>query len=674
MQSKIVLRLHHTTDINSLKLPTTQYNFSIKKNIPLRDTLIGTMRHIIVILFCLVFTSAFAQDEAPMRPTAPVNERPPIDYYKIISAQRDTTYVDTTLNIQKNYKFNYLRRDNFELMPFANVGQTYNALAVNFNATNLKPLFVAQSHHYNYNEINDIDYYNVPTPWTRLYFKTAFEQGQQLDSFFTVNTSEQFNFSLQYKGVRSLGNYQQSLTSTGNFTFTTNYYTKNNRYRIKAHLSAQDILNRENGGLNENSLQLFIADDSEFSDRGRLDVNFEDAENKLEGLRFYGQHEYDLIKKNDSTSVNSLTIENSIWYEDKFFEYRQINPYTPYGESYKASGLLTTTKREDFNVNAGVRYENDVLGKMGAFAQYTNFNFGYNSVIVLNDSRIPNRIKGDILQAGGSYEKEYRGFALKGKAAINVAGDFDGNYIQASAGYALDDNNKASVGINIHSVAPNFNFLLYQNDYVNYNWKTELNNVKTQELRFDLQSKKIANVSVSYTGIDDFAYFGITSNDSTPTPQQFGTRVDYLKIKAEREINWRMFALMNTVMYQNVVSGAEVFNVPQLITRQSLYYKGEWFKKALNLEMGVGFKYFTKYNMNAYDPVLAEFYVQNEQELGGFPLVDIFFNAKIKQTRIFFTWEHFNQLFSTTNEYFSAPGYPFRDAAIRFGLVWDFFL
>ena len=30
-------------------------------------------------------------------------EKPPITLYKIISAQRDTTYLDTTLNIQKEY-------------------------------------------------------------------------------------------------------------------------------------------------------------------------------------------------------------------------------------------------------------------------------------------------------------------------------------------------------------------------------------------------------------------------------------------------------------------------------------------------------------------------------------------------------------------------------------------
>ena len=65
---------------------------------------------------------------------------------------RDTTYVDTTLSIKKKYKFNYLRKDNFELLQFSNVGQTYNSLAYSFDRLNLKPLFVAQSHHFNYKE------------------------------------------------------------------------------------------------------------------------------------------------------------------------------------------------------------------------------------------------------------------------------------------------------------------------------------------------------------------------------------------------------------------------------------------------------------------------------------------------------------------------------------------
>src|SRR5690554_7226473 len=142
------------------------------------------------------------------------------------------------------YNFNYLRRDGFELLQFSNVGQTYNSLAYSFDKLHLKPLFVAQSHHFNYRDVEDVSYYNVPTPLTELYFKTAYSQGQQLDAFFTVNTSPRLNFSLRYKGVRSLGKYQHILTSTKDFLFTTNYQTKNQRYQVRAHVSVQNLLNQ----------------------------------------------------------------------------------------------------------------------------------------------------------------------------------------------------------------------------------------------------------------------------------------------------------------------------------------------------------------------------------------------------------------------------------------------
>jgi outer membrane cobalamin receptor len=329
---------------------------------------------------------------------------------------------------------------------------------------------------------------------------------------------------------------------------------------------------------------------------------------------------------------------------------------------------------EDFNVKGYADFNNSLIGKITAWAGYTDFNYGYNSVLILDEERIPNRIKGNIIEAGAAYEKEYRGFKLSGKGAINVAGDFDGNYLQGAASYDLNNEYSAKASITVHSVAPNFNFQLYQNDYKNYNWKTELNNVKTQELKFEINTKKFGNASVSYTGIDDYAYFAIKANDSTPSPMQASERVDYLKIKAEKEFKFGHFGLDNTLMYQQVLSGETVFNVPQLITRNSLYFEDHWFKRALFLQTGFTFKYFTKYNMNAYDPVLSEFYVQNDQELGGFPLVDLFFNAKIRQTRIFFVYENFTSIFGGKNEYFAAPGQPYRDNVLRFGLVWNFFL
>tara|TARA_R100000935_G_scaffold38680_1_gene60049 strand:+ start:165567 stop:167465 length:1899 start_codon:yes stop_codon:yes gene_type:complete len=632
------------------------------------------MKNVLLFVLCCFTTFLSWAQEANLTPQKEKREKPPIDLYKIISHERDTTYVDTTLTIKKEYKFNYLRKDNFELLPFANVGQTYNTLAYDFSRKNFKPLFVAQGHHFNYDQIEDISYYNVPTPLTELYFKTAFEQGQQLDAFFTVNTSEQFNFSIAYKGVRSLGQYQQALSSTGNFRFTTNYRTKNNRYKIRGHIVAQDILNEENGGLRATSIPLFVNDEGNFDDRARLDVNFENAENKLEGLRFYGDHEYELISQRDSLGYNVLSIGNQVSYEDKFYEFRQVAPFDDLGESYEAADLRKETTLEDFNARAFAKLNNSLLGNIGAYIGYTNYNYGYNSVLILDDGRIPNRLKGDIVTAGANYKKQYKGFELEGEGFINVAGDFDANYLKGAASFSFNEANRVKASASIHSSAPNFNFLLYQSDYVNYNWQTSFNNVKTQELQFELKSKKLLDASVTYTGIDDYTYFAIQPNDSTPTPQQFNERVDYIKVKAEKEFRYKKFALMNTVVFQQAITGSEVLNVPEIITRQSVYFQDEWFEKAAFIQTGITFKYFNEYTMNAYDPVLAEFYVQNDQKLGGFPLVDIFFNAKVRQTRIFFKWEHVNQLFNSTNSHFSAPTYPYRDAVIRFGLVWDFFL
>lgn len=601
-------------------------------------------------------------------------DKPHISEYKIISFERDTTYVDTTLTIYKDYRFNYLRCDDYNLMPFANVGQTYNTLAYDFSSVRLKPRLGARARHFNYMEIEDISYYHVPTPLTELYYKTAFVQGHQLDAFFTVNTTENFNFSIAYKGVRSLGNYQNALTSTGNFRFTTNYKTKNNRYNLRAHIVFQDLLNRENNGLKPGFIPFFVNNVEDFRNRGRLEVQFEDAENILNGRRFYLEHDYKLIDFADADSHTFLKLGNVVTFENKSYRYQQQNPFDEFGPSYVAQNLKDRVKLEEFYTKAFAQFSNNLLGNVEVHLGFTDFNYGYNSVLILDEGRITNRLTGNIVDAGASYQKEYRGFELFAKAGVNISGNYDGNFLLGQASYELDENNKAQATVYINSVAPDYHFQLYQSDYVNYNWQNNLRNIKTQHLQFDLQSKRLLNASVSYTGIDDYTYFTRSEVDTTTTPFQHNGRVNYLKVEAERQLDFGNFSVLGRVTYQNILDGQDVFKAPELLGRASVFYTNEFFNKALFLQTGVTGKYFTEFEMNGYDPVLAEFYVQNNEKLGGFPLIDLFVNAKISQTRIYFKWEHFNALFGNQNNYFSAPGHPFRDAKIRFGLVWNFFM
>lgn len=597
-----------------------------------------------------------------------------IEDYLIISHVNDTTYVDTTLTIQKEYKFNYLRRDNFGLMPFSNLGQTYNSLTYQFENTSIMPSFGARARHFNYLEIEDINYYRVPTPLTELFFKTAFEQGQLADSFFTVNTTPQFNFSVAYKGLRSLGKYQHLLTSTGNFRFTSNYRTKNNRYNARGHIVTQDLLNQENGGLQDESVMNFIEGSEEFLDRSILEVNFENAESILVGKRFHLEHSYNIINKKDSLSKNKLSIGHIISFEDKYFEYNQSSAATTvFGGAFKNSGLKDRATLENFYNQVQLNYSNNIIGDLQFNISNNNYNYGYNKVIVLNGNTITNRLKGDVFSAGGKYHKQYKGFDLQGEIGLNISGDFDGNFLKAQASFKLNDDMQAIASLNHSSKAPNYNFLLYQSDYINYNWQTNFNNTETQQLAFQLKSKKIANISADYSTINDYAYFKIDETANQVKPFQNSGTINYLRVKAQKEIKFGKFALDNTLLYQNVKDSDSTLNVPQITTRNTLYFSSHLFKKAMYLQTGVTLNYFTTYNMNAYDPVLAEFYVQTQEEFGGFPRLDFFLNAKIRQTRIFLKAEHFNSAF-TGYDYFSAPNNPYRDFAVRFGVVWNFFL
>ncbi len=159
-----------------------------------------------------------------------------------------------------------------------------------------------------------------------------------------------------------------------------------------------------------------------------------------------------------------------------------------------------------------------------------------------------------------------------------------------------------------------------------------------------------------------------------PLPAQASESLSYFRVDLSKEFKFGKFRLDNQFIYNQVTSGEDFFRVPDFVTRNTFYYANYIFKgKPMYLETGITFKYFGEYYMNAYNPLISEFYLQNDRQFGGFPLMDYFINFRVKTMRVFFTLEHLNSLFTEKN-YYSAPTYPYRDFVIRLGLVWNFFI
>ncbi|TGD56881.1 putative porin [Flavobacterium humi] len=636
------------------------------------------MKYFFAFYFLLVCSFGFSQEVNPvgkdtirksLRDVPKENPKASIDQYRIVTLEKDTTYVDTSLTIQKEYKFNYLRKDNFGLLPFNNDGQTYNTLDFGLNRQSAYPEFGFKAKHFNYAKAEDINYYSVATPLTELYFKTVLEQGQSLDAFITLNTSENLNFSIAYKGLRSLGKYLNSLSSTGNFRFTTSYFTKNKRYAANFHFTGQDILNNENGGIIKRGD--FESGDSQFTERARLDVYFEDASSLLKGKRYFIDHAFRI---NRNENANTVSLNHQFSYETKFFEFKKKSETDRFGDAYLISDYRDLTKNNIMYNKLGATFSNSLIGNFNVFVEDFQYNYFYDKYVLSNNQvSVPHANNSKLNAAGGKYF--YTGNKVNGYALFSTSVSKQSfSTIDISAKYELNEKNRFSAQyLNLNKV-PDLNYTLYQSDFIGYNWKNNFRNEKISTVKLKAATQWLT-AEAQWSTLDNHLYFSDDDASDTiviSTPKQYNKTINYLSVKVRKEFRLGKFGLDNTVLFQEVSQEDAVLNVPKFVTRNTVYYTDYFFKKALYLQTGFTFQYFSKYNANNYNPLIGEFYVQDTEKIGDFPLIDFFVNARVRQTRIFLKAEHFNSGFTGRN-YYSAPDYPYKDFVIRFGLVWNFF-
>jgi hypothetical protein len=246
--------------------------------------------------------------------------------------------------------------------------------------------------------------------------------------------------------------------------------------------------------------------------------------------------------------------------------------------------------------------------------------------------------------------------------------------LDAKLHYKLNEKNEFIFQYQLISKIPDVTYTLFQSDFVAYNWSNNFKNEKINNFEATAKTQWLT-ASLQVSSLNDHLYFTNVStidNQQLISPKQYENTINYLSIKASREFKWWKLALDNTILYQKVDQQDPILNVPQIVTRNSLYFTNYFFKKALYLQTGFTFNYFTSYYINDYNPVVAEAFVQNNTKVGDYPMLDFFINARIRQTRIFLKAEHFNSKMSGNN-FLTAPNYPYRDFTIRFGLVWTFF-
>jgi len=638
--------------------------------------------------------------------------------YKIMFLDGTEKVVDTSLSLDAEYKFNFLREDYFEYLPLPNMGEGFNKLGYDFHEQPFTPQMGARVKHFGYFEKEDVPYYEVPSAYTELFFKSTFQQGQFLDTSLAINTSPKFNIAVSFRGFRSLGKYFSSLSRSRQFRLSTQYQTYNQRYRLRAHQTTQSLENEVNGGLTNDSVYFFEnapnyveADDSGspvldengneqivfydgFLDRNRLGTQIQ-ADNVLEGKRYFMEHRYQMFPLAKDTTAYKMAVGYSASLENKNYNFNQSRPSAYFFENYEVSNVRDSTSFNTLENKLFVHYKDNELGELKLDLFHHNWDYTLGPNEYEKDSLLANQIKTSQLAAQARWQKELFGVSTSAMGYQSLNKDY------ATQALSLEVKRHLVKGITLggsykyRSQPLNFNFYLVESDYKLYNWdNTHLENQQFNTRSAFISHPKWGRIQGEWTSIDNFTFL----NNTTPLRNlnekfrvevlQINKKIDYFKVRLDQRIDFGNFSWVNNVQYQKVnqeedsdalLSGPIALNVPEWLVRSTIMLTSSLFNKALFFQSGATFVFFTDYYADQYNPLLAEFVTQNNVKIGEYPRVDFFFNAKIKSSRIFFKLENISSTIEhlinidTPYDYYAAPYTPYRDFSIRFGLIWNFF-
>ena len=629
--------------------------------------------------------------------------------YKIYYLDGRVQSADTSLSVYKDYKFNFLRYDTFDLISFANSGHTYNKLSYDFSEKNTLQDFGARAKQYNYFEKEDIGYYNVPTPFTEIFAKSTFEQGQILDMLTSINLSPQYNFTLAHKGYKSLGKYVSSRSRGNQFRFSSNYISKNTFTKWRFHFTSQNIFNQETGGLSpediyfyeqapnyfelDNSGNQILNDDGSYKmiyydgylDRSRLGA-WIFSEGSLYSKRFFSDFRK-IVLYNKETKQKVLSVGYQFTHEYKKLEFLDESNGFLFGEFLENN--INSEQSRFYKQENKLFLLSDLkkLGELQIGFEIINWKNIFKEYDGLLSQDIPFQIDKKQSKISLDWNKKTEKFQFQIKYKNSLKDEFISNIISAEFKGKPLKNFKFYLKASLSNRSPNFNFHLYRSAYKKYNWNnTNLEDQGISNFFVKISYKDLINISADYNIIDNYTYFKENANQLTEefqlrryaSPFQTNGQIKYLKLKLSSKINIGKFSLINTAQYQEKDQGELDFNelltlnVPEWITRSSLMYSANIFNNSLQIQTGFTFNYFTKFYADYYNPLISEFVTQNHTEIGEFPRFDFFFNAKIQQTRVFIKVEHLNSSISGY-DFYSDPFNPYRDMSVRLGLVWNFF-
>ncbi len=629
-----------------------------------------------------------------------------------------TGVADTLAGIDSSY-INYPMRDRLNDYSISNVTNS-NLISpsqsrIYFNRKKTVDFIFADAYTPYIVTPQQVKYYHTTTPYSTIAYKKGFVTNldqNDISFSFTGNVSRRTNLGMTIDYLNSYGRFanQEGKTVFGSVFGSYN----GDHYSLQSSFTWNTLSNFENGGLsNPNDLQgILKPEDMPVKMQGMsalrylsgyLNHYYSICVERERKVNYRERNEEGEWVKKDSIKIEYVpvtTFRHIFEVNDATKRYveksatQSIMPNTyrnPMATNDSAACLtikntLAVTFEEEFNTllqfGAMVYAMNECQRHISAIGQTENivnlepWGNPYNSVMANTLHLMP-----DTLYGVQWTNNTYVGGALYKHRGKHIHYGFDGNVClfgykigefqvngHVDAGFRLGkDSMTIAAKAFLRSETPDYYLQHYRSNHYRWdnNFQKTLRLYIGGEIAYPTQWVQ-PKLNVSFENITKHIYF-----DTDGIPKQLDGSIQVLAADLQLNVTTPWVNLDNHVVYQH--SSSTSLPLPMLTLYHNLYYHGCWFK-ALDVQIGVDMRFFTKYNAPILNPALGQFCVQNTEEVGDYPVINVYANFYVRSLRLklFAQYQHFNASFMN-KQYFEMPNYPMGPDMFRAGAAWHFY-
>ncbi len=535
-----------------------------------------------------------------------------------------------------------------------------------------------------FNSLNDFwnvpektKYYQVNHPYTWLYYVTApkSRKEQIVDFTHTQNVNSKFNWAFNIKLDGSAGRLSHQQTRLVSFAPNISYRGKH--FSLYTFYKFNKFQIQENGGILKDSIDL---------NNKRFNTKM-DKSDSYWGYRHWGLvSEYSLGTTdfkiiNDSTRTEIYTPRIAFNYTFDFE--KQFRSYT--------DGDMDSTVFDHFYQNVPATYDSIFFRRVTnkfqlkiCEGQLMGFSPGIRGAIGIEHEtyhNLANYIEKNYSEQNqntffeaGIFKNKSRSLYLSGDFKQYLTGAKSGDTeLNGKLGYKLFKHNSDTVNAYLDASVDFYNLepTYFEKHYSSNNFKWDNKFSKSKIIRIGAEfgmPQWHFKVSASNYMLTDYIYF-----NSKAVPMQDNGNITVQTVKITKDFFVWHVRFANRFVWQHSDKN-EILNLPDFALYHSTYFEFFLVPKVLLTQIGGEVRYSSEYDAYGYSPATSVFYPlgdKAELKAGNYPIINAFFNMKIKGVLMFFKWEHIND--GMIKDYYAATDcYPITDFHFKFGILWRF--